>query len=45
MKNDDSAVNVVEAHDLTKSFGEDVAVRSLNMRVPQGTIFGFGRTG
>lgn len=41
MKNDDSAVNVVEAHDLTKSFGEDIAVQSLNMQVPRGTIFGF----
>ena len=41
MINDDSVVNVVEAHDLTKSFGEDIAVQSLNMQVPQGTIFGF----
>ena len=41
MKNDDPAVNVVEAHDLTKSFGEDVAVQSPNMQVPRGTIFGF----
>jgi ABC-2 type transport system ATP-binding protein len=41
MKNDDPAVNVVEAHDLTKSFGEEIAVQSLNMQVPQGTIFGF----
>jgi len=41
MKNDDPAVNVVEAHDLTKSFGEDIAVQSLTMEVPRGTIFGF----
>lgn len=41
MKNDDSALNVVDTHDLTKSFGEDVAVQSLTMQVPRGTIFGF----
>ena len=41
MKNDDFAGNVVETQDLTKTFGEDVAVQSLNMQVPRGTIFGF----
>jgi ABC-2 type transport system ATP-binding protein len=41
MKNDDFAENVVEAQDLTKTFGDDVAVQSLNMQVPRGTIFGF----
>lgn len=41
MKNDDPVVNVVETHDLTKSFGEDIAVQSLTMQVPRGTIFGF----
>jgi ABC-2 type transport system ATP-binding protein len=33
--------DVVVAEDLTKSFGDEVAVNSLNMRVPKGTIFGF----
>ena len=41
MKNNDRTGNVVEAQDLTKVFGEDVAVQSLNMQVPRGTIFGF----
>lgn len=41
MKNDNLAGNVVEAQDLTKTFGDDVAVQSLNMQVPRGTIFGF----
>ena len=35
------AGNIVETHDLTKIFGEDIAVQSLNMQVPRGTIFGF----
>jgi ABC-2 type transport system ATP-binding protein len=33
--------DVVQAHELTKKFGEEVAVDSLTMRVPRGTIFGF----
>jgi ABC-2 type transport system ATP-binding protein len=41
MKNNDLAVNVVEAQDLTKTFGDDIAVQSLKMQVPRGTIFGF----
>jgi len=41
MKNSDLTGNVVETQDLTKTFGEDIAVQSLNMQVPRGTIFGF----
>lgn len=33
--------DVVQAHELTKKFGEEVAVDSLTMNVPHGTIFGF----
>ena len=33
--------DVVQAHELTKKFGEEVAVDSLTMHVPRGTIFGF----
>lgn len=33
--------NVVEAQNLTKTFGEDVAVQSLDLQLPNGTIFGF----
>ncbi|MBK8784697.1 MAG: ABC transporter ATP-binding protein [Anaerolineales bacterium] len=33
--------NVVEAHNLTKTFDKDVAVESLNLQLPRGTIFGF----
>ncbi|MGZ9222111.1 MAG: ATP-binding cassette domain-containing protein [Anaerolineales bacterium] len=33
--------NVVEAQNLTKTFGEDIAVQSLNLQLPRGTIFGF----
>ena len=32
---------VVEAQDLTKTFGSEVAVNNLSMSVPYGTIFGF----
>jgi ABC-2 type transport system ATP-binding protein len=35
------AGDVVQAHELTKKFGEEVAVDSLTMHVPRGTIFGF----
>ena len=41
MKNNILAGNIVETQDLTKTFGEDIAVQSLNMQVPRGTIFGF----
>src|SRR5215207_6037781 len=41
MKNNETADNVVETQELTKSFGADVAVQSLNMYVPRGKIFGF----
>jgi len=33
--------DVVQAHELTKMFGEEAAVDSLSMNVPRGTIFGF----
>ena len=33
--------DVVDAHELTKMFGEEAAVDSLTMKVPRGTIFGF----
>src|SRR5690242_5017287 len=41
MKNKMVAGNVVETQDLTKTFGEDVALKSMTMQVPRGTIFGF----
>ena len=42
MKNNNKlSGNVVETQDLTKTFGEHIAVQSLNMQVPRGTIFGF----
>jgi len=41
MKNNMLSGNVVEAQDLTKIFGDDIAVRSLNMQLPRGVIFGF----
>ena len=40
-KNNKIAENVVETQDLTKAFGEEIAVQSLNMYVPRGKIFGF----
>jgi ABC-2 type transport system ATP-binding protein len=40
-KNRNPSGDVVEAHELTKMFGEEAAVNSLSMRVPRGTIFGF----
>lgn len=33
--------NVIEAQNLTKTFGEDAAVQSLNLQLQRGTIFGF----
>ena len=41
MKNNMVSENIIETQDLTKSFGEGVAVQSLSMQVPRGTIFGF----
>ncbi|HXD10970.1 MAG TPA: ABC transporter ATP-binding protein [Anaerolineales bacterium] len=41
MKNNQMSGNVVETQDLAKTFGEEIAVQSLNMQVPRGTIFGF----
>jgi ABC-2 type transport system ATP-binding protein len=41
IKNNHTAENVVETKDLTKAFGEDVAVQSLDLYVPRGKIFGF----
>lgn len=41
MENNMLPGNVVEARELTKIFGEDVAVQSLNLQLPRGTIFGF----
>lgn len=40
-RNENPSEDIVQAHDLTKRFGEEVAVNSLNMQVPRGTIFGF----
>ncbi|HLO17190.1 MAG TPA: ABC transporter ATP-binding protein [Anaerolineales bacterium] len=33
--------NVVETQELTKAFGQEIAVNSLTMYVPRGSIFGF----
>jgi ABC-2 type transport system ATP-binding protein len=41
IKNKNSSGDVIEAQELTKTFGEEVAVNSLTMQVPRGTIFGF----
>ena len=40
-KNNNTDGNVVEASELTKKFGDQVAVDALSMQVPHGTIFGF----
>lgn len=40
-KNNSTAENVVETQDLTKTFGDEIAVQSLNIQVPRGTVFGF----
>ncbi len=40
-KNRNLSGDVVDAHELTKIFGEETAVNSLTMKVPRGTIFGF----
>jgi ABC-2 type transport system ATP-binding protein len=39
--NSNRSGDVVQAQDLTKRFGEEIAVDSLTMNVPRGTIFGF----
>jgi ABC-type glutathione transport system ATPase component len=41
MKNNMASDNIIETQDLTKTFGAGVAVQSLSMQVPRGTIFGF----
>jgi hypothetical protein len=41
MKKKMVAGNIVETQDLTKTFGEDIAVQSLNMQVPRGNHFWF----
>jgi ABC-2 type transport system ATP-binding protein len=41
MKNNNLTGDVIETQELTKKFGEEIAVQSLNMQVPRGTIFGF----
>jgi ABC-2 type transport system ATP-binding protein len=40
-RNKNVSGDVVVAQELTKKFGDEFAVNSLTMRVPQGTIFGF----
>ena len=40
-KNKKPEANIVEATELTKKFGERVAVDAVSMQVPRGTIFGF----
>jgi ABC-2 type transport system ATP-binding protein len=40
-KNKNQSGDVVDAKELTKTFGEEIAVNSLTMKVPRGTIFGF----
>jgi ABC-2 type transport system ATP-binding protein len=37
----DTYNTVIETNDLSKSFGETVALKSLNLRVPKNSIFGF----
>jgi ABC-2 type transport system ATP-binding protein len=37
----DQSQNVIEARDLTKKFGRDIAVQSLDIQLPRGTVFGF----
>ncbi len=41
IKNKKLSGDVVDAQELTKKFGGEIAVNSLTMRVPRGTIFGF----
>jgi len=39
--NDQSAMDVITTEGLTKKFGDEIAVNSLTMQIPRGTIFGF----
>lgn len=39
--NKNLSANVVEAQEVTKKFGDEIAVDSLTMHVPRGSIFGF----
>jgi len=41
MENNMLSGNVIEAQNLTRTFGENIAVQSLNLQLPRGTIFGF----
>ncbi|MBC7875741.1 MAG: ABC transporter ATP-binding protein [Anaerolineales bacterium] len=41
MKNSHATENVIETQELTKMFGKDIAVQTLNMQIQPGTIFGF----
>ncbi|HLO14623.1 MAG TPA: ABC transporter ATP-binding protein [Anaerolineales bacterium] len=41
MRNKNLSGDIIEAQELTKRFGEEIAVDSLTMRVPRGSIFGF----
>src|SRR5512138_564080 len=41
IKNKEISGDVVEAQGLTKTFGKEVAVDSLTLQVPRGSIFGF----
>lgn len=40
-RNKNLSADVVEAQELTKRFGDEIAVNSLSMRVPRGSLFGF----
>src|SRR5688572_7531119 len=40
-KNKNLTGDIVQAHESTKAFGEEIAVNSLTMQVPRGSIFGF----
>jgi ABC-2 type transport system ATP-binding protein len=40
-KNKNLSGDVIDAHELSKMFGEEAAVNALTMKVPRGTIFGF----
>jgi ABC-2 type transport system ATP-binding protein len=41
MKDISRSENVIEAQGITKKFGREIAVQSLDMQLPRGTIFGF----
>ena len=40
-KNNNVSGDVVETQEVTKMFGDEIAVNAVTMRVPRGTIFGF----